>query len=404
MNAAMPSRPRRDARALRAGQLLLILFAILTGPACTRLAEVPAPSRSQLQAVLAVPPQVSPALLAAEEIEPLAISAEMIQFVEAMVPEQGSDEERLDALFNALRHNAAFAITYQSDATLSGAEAFRQRRANCLAFSAMFIAMARHADIDARFQLVEVPPTWDSQTGDTLVQYQHVNVRVHYGPREGRREGQRGIGVVDFRVDLYDERYPQQLLSDRQALAHYYSNLSMERLFAGELSAAWVAARRALEAGAEQGFVWNNMGIIQRRLGRTDLAETSYRQALVLNPRDWSAAGNLSQIYAQRGDQEEAARLRALADLIKMRNPYYRFALAQRAYRRGAYQEALVQLDAALERPRDDPRFYYLRGLSFWQLGDSNAAISDMEQAIRVATEADTVAVYQQQLRQWQGG
>lgn len=381
--------PRRSA-------LLFLWSALLLCTACTPLVEVDGPDSLQLAKVLVPPPQVTPAMLAEPEVDFLALSPAMKEFVAAVVRTGASREQRIDALFETLRDNAAFSIDYEANATLTAAETFRQRRGNCLAFSAMFIAMAREVGVDARFQLVDVPPSWDSQQGDTLVQYQHVNVKTQLGPRF--------TGVIDLRVDLYRETYPKRLLSDAEALAHYYSNLSVDHLFSERLGEAYVAARRALLADSGQGFVWNTMGIIQRRLGDLDLAEASFRQALMLNARDWLALGNLASVYASRGDGEEAERLRALSDVIKLRNPYYRYALAQRAYRRGAYDEARDLLDRALSGKRDEPRFYYLRGMSLWKLGEPTSAMDDLRKAIKVAREEDSMALYQRQLDEWQGG
>lgn len=374
--------------------LFIVLAMSIVSSACVPLADVDAPSRAQLRDVLTPPPEVSAAMLAEPEASLLATTAEMRQLVRAVVPAEGSTEQKLDALFKTLRYNADYAVRYDADATLTADEAFRERRANCLAFSAMFIAMAREAGLEANFQEVSVPPSWDSQRDNTLVQYRHVNVSVPLNRRV--------TGVIDFRIDRYSETFPKHLLSDSGALAHYHSNISMERMVNGQLAEAYVSAKRAIEADDGQSAIWNNMGIIQGRLGNLPLAEASYRQALAVNPKDWSALNNLSNIYAERGDREEAARLRELGDLIKLRNPYYRYALAQHAYRRSAYDEALAQLDSAVAKKRDEPRFYYLRGLAQWQLGDSDAARRDMKQAIEIAQESSTLALYQRQLQEWQ--
>ncbi|MGQ9424950.1 tetratricopeptide repeat protein [Gilvimarinus sp. F26214L] len=376
------------------GILLVLLSTVLLGSACTPIYRVEAPDSDLLRRVL-TPPAGFDSLVAAEpEVAFLALSPEMEAFVATAIPPGAGAEAKLDALFQTLRYNAAYFIEYDDNATFSAAEAFRQRRANCLAFSAMFIAMARHAGLDARFQEVDLPPAWDNPSGDTLVQYRHVNVKVRLRPGD--------TVVVDFRMDRYSETYPQRQLSDEGALAHYYSNIGMERLIAGRLDGAYTAARRALQADDGQPFIWNNMGTIQRRLGNPELAEASYRQALALDPRDWSALGNLANVLAQRGEHDKATELRAVGDEIKLRNPYYRYALAQHAFNRGNYAEALHQLDEAVERRRSEPRFFYLRGLSRWQLGDRDSAINDVKRAAAIATDSDPQVRYQRQLEKWQ--
>lgn len=378
----------------RAGALTILLSALVGLTGCVAVPEVDGPDRAQLQKIFVPPPDLDPRLLEEAPAALLAVSPEMKRFLHSVVPPEGRLEEKFDAIYSNLRYNAAFAIQYDALATLTADEAFRQRRGNCLSFAAMFIALAREAGLDARFQEVKVPPSWDAAGRDTLVQYRHVNVLSQITPRLS--------GVVDLRMDLYSESDPRRPLSDREALAHYYSNISMEYLFDKRLGEAWLAARRAIEADDSQSFIWNNMGIVQRRLGNSQLAEASFRQALALNPRDWSALSNLSHIYARRGEKQEAERLRALGDQIRLRDPYYRYALAESAYRRGAYDEALQQLDAALGQHRGDHRFYYLRGLSLWQLGQTDSAISNLRRAMDATEESKPLALYQRQLETWQ--
>lgn len=373
---------------IRAGLALAALIL-----ASCAAAPVAPPSSADLQHLLAVTRSESyPSGDIPDAAGFLALSPPMADFVRVMAPVTAPDQRRLEALFDAVRYNHS--IEYQDHATLTAAEAFRQQRANCLAFSAMFIAMARAAGLDARFQEVDVPPIWDISDAQTLIQYRHVNVLVRM-PRGHE-------AVIDLRADLYSESYPRRLLSDREALAHYYSNLSMDELLAEDLAAAQRFAYTALQADDGQSFVWNNMGIIQRRMGKLDLAEISYRQALALDPMDWSAMSNLAYIFDYHGAVEEAARLRSLSHSTKLGNPYYRYALAQQAFHRQDYQAALLQLDEAIERRRQEARFFYLRAMSHWQLGAEPLAMTAMEQAVRLAADDGSRLRYSQQLAEWQ--
>lgn len=371
----------------RAGLALAstILFACSSAP-------VAPPSALELDQVFLVSGNGPPIADLQDDSPFLALSPEMEEFVQRVVPSSASATQRLDALFDAFRFSHV--IEYDDHATLTAAEAFRQQRANCLSFSAMFIAMARAMGLDAHFQEVDVPPTWDSSDDQTLIQYRHVNVVV--------RLGRVGEAVIDLRPDRYSETYPRRVVSDAAAQAHYYSNLSMNKLIAGDLVEAQHLAHRALLADDRQAFVWNNMGIIQRRKGRLDLAEISYRQALALNHLDWSAMSNLAYIFERGGNYTEAARLRAFSDQTKLRDPYYRYALALRDYRRGDYQAAVLHLNQAILRQRNEPRFFYLRGLSHWQLGASTLAVAEMQRAIVLAADTNSRFSYERQLAEWQ--
>ncbi|GAB1262856.1 tetratricopeptide repeat protein [Aurantivibrio plasticivorans] len=382
--------------------IALVVFCLagfIAGCSNAPIVVVEPPKPEILNAVMTPPPDIPESLLNTPAIELLQLTPGMRNVLRDQVGDVPSEDARLERLFTLLRYSPDFNIRYEADATLTAREVFSQRRGNCLAFSAMFVAMARELGLNANFQEVDVPPAWDAVTQSTLVQYRHVNVSVDL------KRG--GNGIIDFRVDRYSENYPQRIVSDQTALAHYYSNLSMDYLVAEDLQRAYVYANKAIGVAPDRGFIWNNMGIIQRRLGHMSLAEASYRHALQLDPDDWSALNNLAVIFEFQGDVVEAERLRGLAEDFKLRNPYYRFALAQQAYRKGEFQTVVEQMDIAIRRHSVEHRFYYLRGISLWELEERDAAIKSLRRAIKLG-KADGASVgttflgeYEQQLSHW---
>lgn len=375
--------------------LLLISLASLCLSGCAWIGPVAVkpPNQKTLQKILTPPPLVTNDMLQTPPAEFLALTPEMKALVHNHLSMDDKPEKRLDTLFNLLRYNPDYAIEYDSDATFTAQDVFKNRRANCLSFSAMFIALAREAGLQAEFQEVELPPEWDALTDDTLVQYRHVNVKVKYG--------RYSEGVVDFRMDRYSETFPQKVISDQLGLSQYYSNISMQYMVEEDYGKAYVAALRAIEADPNQSFIWSNMGIIQRRIGNPELAKAAYQQALTLNPRDISAANNLAILYEVSGDLESATQMRRYSEANKLNNPYYRYALAQHAYRNGDYDEALVQIKVAMRKQSREHRFYFLRGLSQWHIGENDSAINSVKRAIRMAHDDGPAAKYEQQLEEW---
>jgi len=365
----------------------------LSGCSFIQPVTVKAPNDKQLQSVLTPPEVVSAEMMSVPEANLMGVSQGMKELIAKRIPLDERPERRLDRLFKVLRYDPDYAVQYDSDATYTAEEVYQHRRANCLAFSAMFIALAREAGLEAYFQEVELPPEWDALSDDTLVQYRHVNVKVKW-----LRGGE---GVVDFRMDRYSDTYPQHVISDSQGLAQYYSNISMQHMVDNQLGKAYVAAYRAISADPSQSFIWSNMGIIQRRLGNLDEAEAAYRQALTLDSRDISASSNLAILYEVQGENARAEEMRRYSESIKRNNPYYRYALAQHAYRNGHYDEALNQITVALRKQSREHRFYYLRGLSLWNIGENQSAINNVKRAIRMAKEEEPAEQYEQQLEEW---
>ena len=375
--------------------LLFASLAVLGLSACSIIkpVAVKAPTDPQLQIVLTPPETVDRELLASPNVEFMTLSPAMKNLVAAYVPNDIRPERQLDKLFDVLRYDPDYAVEYDSNATFTAQEVFELRRANCLSFSAMFIALAREAGLQANFQEVDLPPEWDALSDDTLVQYRHVNVRVRWG--------RSGEGVVDFRMDRYSETFPQRIITDEHGLAQYYSNISMQNMVEGNLDLAYVAAYRAINVDPTQSFIWSNMGIIQRRLGNLEAAEVAYRQALTLDPHDISASNNLAILYEVQGKDALAEQMRRYSEANKLNNPYYRYALAQHAYRNGDYDQALSQINVAMRKQSREHRFYFLRGLSLWHIGESESAILNVKRAIRMAREGEPVQRYEQQLEEW---
>ncbi|MGI1679300.1 MAG: tetratricopeptide repeat protein [Cellvibrionaceae bacterium] len=379
--------------------VFVVFFSACSAIETTHIAP---PAKVDLEQILIPPEGVSEELLSEPEVDLLGLSPAMKKFVDTYVPKKGTREEKLEKLFDAISYNPDYKIQYDARATLTGADVFKTQRGNCLAFSAMFIALAREAGLVANFQQVDVPPSWDALSDEVLIQYRHVNAKIQL--KYGRD------GVIDFRIDRYSETYPRQILSDDMGLALYYSNISMQHVVEGDFARAYVASKRALEADSSTAFIWNNMGIVQRRLGNLSLAEASYRQALQLNPYDWSALNNLAFVFDKYNEKERADELRQLSDKYKLRDPYYRYALAQYSYRKGDYNEVIELLDVSVSKRRSEHRFYYLRGLAYWEQGDKQRAISDVKKAIKVSknssfTQSNVLVIqarYERTLDSWE--
>lgn len=376
---------------------LIPIFAlsVLLLQGCASSFPVDPPSRKQWQQVIEIPPSIQALQPESVEEDFLAMNAPMKEFVHTYVSATNPARVRLERLFDAVKYHPAIQTEYDANATLTAQQVFETGRGNCLAFSSMFVAMAREVGLPAYFQEVDVPPTWEQVTDNTVAQYRHVNVGIKFPG---------GDRVVDFRMDRYKESYPRRRISDREAAAHYYSNVGMENLVAGNLAGAFMRMKLAIENAPEQPDFWTNMGIIQRRLGNPELAETSYLRALYLDKYNYSAMSNLSILYDDQHKYELAKRLRELSDQSKLKNPYYRYALAQNAYRSGDYDDALQLLDYAVRRRSHEHKFYFLRGLSLQALGHSDEAISDVKKAIKLTDkeyEESTIERYQHQLDEW---
>jgi len=318
----------------------------------------------------------------------LELDDDMRRFVAERVPATGPDSWRLRQLLRSLLEDERFAIEYQ-ERTYTAAETFRLRRANCLAFTNLFVALAREAGLTVHFQEVDVPPDWSRAAG-LLVQNRHMNTLVDVGPRLEQ--------IVDFNMADFRTSYERRVISDERARAHYYSNLAAERLEAGELVPALQNFRKALAADA--GFVpaWINLGSLYQRAGQPAWAEAAWLHALDLAPREFVAMSNLERLFRATGRPAEADEFRNRLYRHRQQNPYYRYEQARVALAAQDYPAAIGHLRFAIERKANEDRFYALLGLAYLRRGDAASGERWMARAEELAGDESLKQSYHSKL------
>ncbi len=214
-------------------------------------------------------------------VAPLALTPEMRVWVDRRVPRSGSPEVRWQRLGNILTHSMTFFETPL--VTVTAAEAFARRRVNCVAFAHLAVGLAREADLDAFFVLVDNDAR-SRRRGDLRVVEKHLAAAFGSGGR---------VSVLDL-GGWRRASGRARPVSDRTARAIFYSNQGAERLLAGapEEAGAWLRAAVHLDPGLAQ--AWVNLGVAERRAGRRHLAALAYNQALTLEPELVPARDNLA--------------------------------------------------------------------------------------------------------------
>jgi Flp pilus assembly protein TadD len=305
----------------------------------------------------------------------LAVSAEMQEFLNAHVARGADRTVRLRQLAYAIVDESRFGLKYD-ETTRTASETFRTRRGNCLSFSNMFVAMARRAGLDVAFQEVDVPPDWSFEN-DTFVLNRHVDAVVDLG-----KDGEH---VVDFNMDDFRTTYDRRRISDARALAHFYNNLAVERMQAGDTASALQYFRRATGHDPSFSPAWTNLGILYLRKGHPHHAEAAYLQALRADEGDLVAMSNLASLYERQGDEARAVRYRSRVRDHRQRNPYYRFQLAREAFLARDYDAAIGHLTYAIRKKKNEDQFYYLLGLCHLKKGEEQLARRWLSRAEEVA-------------------
>lgn len=324
-----------------------------------------------------------------DELPTLSIhepSPEMRAFVAQLVDGIHHDNGRFRALFAGLARNGYFNSVYSADQTLTAAETFEARGGNCLSYTNMFLSLAREAGLDAYYQIVDVPPSWDADAG-FIIRYTHINVLLK-GPR--LEPGGLPMVTVDFNVVHPDADYRRWTVSDDYALGLFHANLSVGLLREGNIRESFLHLRRALEISPDNVDLWINLGAFYATQGAYEEAITAYRTALQVDSNSRAVFSGLARSYGNLGNEAMAAAYQQKERNYRETNPYYHYAMAQAALERRDYEASLEHIDNAIGLKRRTPKFHLLRALVEERLGRPAAAETSLRRAHRYGLEPET--------------
>lgn len=306
-----------------------------------------------------------------------ALTDEMKAFAEAHVREDAQDSTRAVDLQRALLLESGLGLDYDPYLTSTAIDAFSVQQGNCLTFTALYYSLARHLGIKAYINEVDVPASWDLQGDSTYVFFRHVNAKVKIAGGERI--------VVDLDMDSYDAKYRQRRISEDDLRVQYFNNRAMEQLNKGESEAAFLYLSKAISIDDDKAFLWSNLGVLFKRNQLLPEAEVAFRQALLTDPQNSTAASNLARLYERMGEKQKAAEFRNLASSYRYKNPYYQYHLAQESIAAGELDEALSQLRQAIRKVKTEPRFYDLQARIYTRQGKLEKAQRSFDKAIASA-------------------
>jgi len=318
----------------------------------------------------------------------LVVSPEMSAFLDENIDRDGDQNKKLAQLVFAVIGESRFVLSYD-DSTRTAAGTFRDRRGNCISFTNMFVAMGRDLGLKVSYQEVDIPPDW-SMTGETYLLSQHVNALVDMHSALSR--------IVDFNTSNFSVQNESRVISDERARAHYYNNIGVEQMLAGETSLAFANLRQSLLEDPTFSPAWVNLGILHRRENLPVYAEASYLEALEYDALNLMAMSNLANLYEEQGNTAAAKRYEDKVISHRRNNPYYRYQVASTAFNDGDYEEAIDNLKIAISKIKDDDRLYFLLSLSYLMSGDNEKAAHWMKKAEAAAQVSENQKKYHHKL------
>jgi tetratricopeptide (TPR) repeat protein len=309
-------------------------------------------------------------------VDLFAVTPEMEAFARHAIRRSESYFDKVKGLHLALLSSTdpdGQGIAYSAYATEVPQVTFQQRRANCLSFTLLYVALARSVGIKAQVNEVQIPPTWDLRNKNEMVFLRHVNVKVPIlVPSMAMLK--RDEVIIDLEMNRYKSNYTQREISDVEAEAQFYSNRSMEYLENENFTDSFLSLRKSINLNNQQAYVWSNLGALYGRKNLWHEAEIAYLHALDLEPEDLTVRNNLAYLYNKTGDKEKAQKYYRLAQRYRESNPFFQYSVALSAYEHGDNDSALQYVLRAIAREKGDVRFYRLAADIYEKQGNNSKA------------------------------
>ncbi|MEJ6007924.1 hypothetical protein WG899_20430 [Paucibacter sp. AS339] len=297
---------------------------------------------------------------------------------------KGSRQGLLDALYN----KSLLQLEYDDSMTRDAAQAFAERRGNCLSLVIMTGAFAKRLGLPVRYQSVYVEEVW-SRNSDMYFLSGHVNLSL------GRRVADTNFTTlgsemltVDFMPPERGKMQHTREISEEAVMALFMNNRAAESLKEGQVDEAYWWAREALSVDPKQLAAYNTLAVIYRRKGHPNLGEPALRHVLHEEPANTQAMSNLVLVMGDLGRPQEAqAYAKRLAELQPY-PPYKYFNLGIEAMKVADYAKARELFGKEIERSAYFHEFHFWSALANYGLGDWVAARQQMALAMENSTTA----------------
>jgi len=197
-------------------------------------------------------------LPANDKLSPLSITNEMRSIVNSKFSKQRKSIA-VENLARWLMSPEGHGMQYDLNANLTPIEAFEQKRGNCLSFTMLLVNLAKVIDVELEYNDVYLPNFWGMEDEQSnIVLLRHVNaIRKSFDRTQ----------IFDLAIEQYDYGFPQKTITEQQALAWLYSNLSIEKLNNNNLNSALHHIKKSISLFPKNSDFWVNLGVIYKKNG-----------------------------------------------------------------------------------------------------------------------------------------
>lgn len=238
----------------------------------------------------------------------LAINEPMRAYLHQRLRGASRHQTLQERLLDALYTRTELQLDYDARITRTAAEAFADRRGNCLSLVLMTAAFAQELGIRVAYNETLAAEPWQDE-GDLVLHSNHVNLTLA-DPIWSPSRGQALALTVDFVPGQDLRNLAMRRIELPRVLAMFYNNRAAESLLDGELAQAYWFVRAALQQDDSFDAAHNTLGVVYQRAGHLVLAAQVFEDLLARLPDAPATLANLAMVRQAQGLVAEADALR----------------------------------------------------------------------------------------------
>lgn len=313
---------------------------------------------------------------------PFLIDDEIRAEVDREVGRWGTPHERLRRVLRFMNGRGFLNFQYDQDVTVTAREAYHSRRGNCMAYTNLFLSIARYVDVPVFLIHVNEATSFYEKDG-TFVVSSHMALGFDTAAR---------ITLVDLGGES-DRMRVYERASDLAGFCLFYNNVAVEKMFAGDLEGAEKLLVFLSSIYPSIKEIRNNLGVLSLRRGRYEEALEAYA-ALIADAPDYRPAYTNGLVAARGAGRTDLVRQFAEgAESLAQKDPFYLFNQGVSAFQAGTYDTAEAFFRRTAFQQPNNPLIHAWLAKTFLQTGRT-------EEGLKAFMKAQELAPYHRILQE----
>jgi Flp pilus assembly protein TadD len=174
----------------------------------------------------------------------------------------------------------------------------------------------------------------------------------------------------------------------------FYNNKGGQALVNENYIIAYQYFKAATQADKFFSSAWGNLAVLYKQTNHDHIAEATYRHAILLEQDNYTALTNLAILLRKNQAIVEADTIDKKIQAKRNKNPYYHAVLADEAYYKHSYSQALLHYKKAIKLNNKIHELYFGLAKVYYQLNKISAAKKAMKIALRLNKVKSTESQY----------